>query len=349
MRPAQPRGTILVTLADGRHFEAPPGTPIGEILSAARSTTGAAETVAALINGRLRELTTPVTADVEVRPVTLADARRHAHLSAIARLPAGDRRGGGLFPDASVFIEHSAPTLGAYFCRVRGRADFSRDELDAHRRAHARPSSQADAPHSRRKCGHARAGDGHLRRARRDRQGAPARASQRRKALVLYELRGRRDYFQGYMVPSTRRPRAVSLLHASARVRAAVSASGQPHRAHAVRAVSEAVRRRSPKRGSGSTGCDIRGAGRAERRDRRRPPAGSVARRRGAARSADRPHRVPTSSPPATGCASSSSPGPPRRARRRSRSGWRCSCWRAGAAVRGRARRLLRRPRSDAA
>ena len=127
VRPAQPRGTILVTLPDGRHFEAPPGTPVGEILSAARSTTGA-ETVAALVNGRLRELTTPVTADVEVRPVTLTDAdgmRIYRRSLAFLLITAAAE----VIPDASIYIEHSAPTLGAYYCRVRGRASFSADEL----------------------------------------------------------------------------------------------------------------------------------------------------------------------------------------------------------------------------
>ena len=36
-----------------------------------------------------------------------------------------------LFPDAAVHVEHSAPTLGAYYCRVRGRAPFTKADLEA--------------------------------------------------------------------------------------------------------------------------------------------------------------------------------------------------------------------------
>jgi uridine kinase len=200
VRPAQPRGTILVTLRDGRHFEAPPGTPVGEILSAARSTTGAAETVAALMNGRLRELTTPVTADVEVRPITLTDAdgmRIYRRSLAFLLITAAAE----VFPDASIYIEHSAPTLGAYYCRVRGRSSFSADELA---RIEERMRAIVAADERITKVPGTREQAMALFEERGERDKVRLLAHRSQESVVLYELRGRRDYLQGYMVPSTR-------------------------------------------------------------------------------------------------------------------------------------------------
>ena len=63
-----------------------------------------------------------------MRPVTLTDAdgmRIYRRSLAFLLITAAAE----VVPDASIYIEHSAPTLGAYYCRVRGRAPFSADEL----------------------------------------------------------------------------------------------------------------------------------------------------------------------------------------------------------------------------
>ena len=133
IQPGVPRHTVQARLPDGRLFDAPPGAPVGDILTAA----GHHDAVAALVAGRLRELQTPLEKDADVTPITLADGdgtRIYRRSLALLLVTAA----ADLFPDASVFIEHSAPTLGAYFCRVRGRANFSRDELTRIEAAHAR-------------------------------------------------------------------------------------------------------------------------------------------------------------------------------------------------------------------
>jgi uridine kinase len=204
VRPASARDTILATLPDRRHFEAPPGTTVGEILNAARRAQAlppqTSETVAALVNGRLRELITPLTADVEVRPVTLTDAdgmRIYRRSLAFLLITAAAE----VFPEASLYIEHSAPTLGAYYCRVRGRADFSADDL-ARIESRMRAIVAADEPI--RKSLATREEAITIFEGRGEHDKARLLAHRGQDSVMLYELRGRRDYLQGYMVPSTR-------------------------------------------------------------------------------------------------------------------------------------------------
>ena len=56
IRLTAPRSTVHARLPDGRIFEAPPSTPIGDILRVAETLAGADdhEAVAAVIDGRLR-------------------------------------------------------------------------------------------------------------------------------------------------------------------------------------------------------------------------------------------------------------------------------------------------------
>lgn len=78
VRPAVPRANVLLTLPDGRIFEAPIGMTLAEILQGVAAQTGEStatpcggtpRAVAALVNGRLRDLTTPLTEDASVVPV----------------------------------------------------------------------------------------------------------------------------------------------------------------------------------------------------------------------------------------------------------------------------------------
>jgi uridine kinase len=105
-----------------------------------------------------------------------------------------------VFPDAEVVVEHAAPPVGAYFCAVRGHERFTPDDLrqlDARMReivARDEPILKSVVPCTR-PCS--------LFHARGETDKARLLAHRTKDTLVLYELRGRRDYFQGYMVPST--------------------------------------------------------------------------------------------------------------------------------------------------
>ena len=201
IRLTSPRDTVHARLPDGRIFEAPPSTPIGDILRVAEAQAGVEghEAVAAVVEGRLRELTMPLLWDSAVAPVTLNDtdgSRIYRRSLTLVLVTAAAE----LFPDAAVFVEHSAPTMGAYYCRVRGREPFSASELDAIAER-MRAIVQADVPIHKTKVPLAQAvaifeGRGETDKAR-------LLTHRQQDSLVLYELCGRRDYFQGYMLPST--------------------------------------------------------------------------------------------------------------------------------------------------
>ena len=209
IRRAQPRETVHARLPDGRIYEAPPGTAIGDILHAAErdlAPNGRAA-VAAIVGGRLRELATPLYSDADVAPVTLADAdgtRIYRRSLSLLLVTAADE----LFPNVAVSIEHSAPTLGAYFCRVRGRAPFTRDELDAIA-ARMRAIVEADEPILKTRVPLAEAIA--ICEARGETDKVRLLTHRQQDSLVLYELRGRQEYFQGYMLPATGRLRLFAL------------------------------------------------------------------------------------------------------------------------------------------
>lgn len=207
IRPSGPRPTIQAHLPDGRLFEAPPGTAVGDVLEVAAHDGQRGWAVAALVDGRLRELVTPLTADADVAPVTLADSdgtRIYRRSLALLLITATSE----LFPEANVFIEHSAPTLGAYFCRLRGRDPFTTGELAAIE-ARMREIVAADEPIRRKTVTRAEAIAIFEQRGETDK--ARLLAHRDRETVSLYELRARIDYFQGFMLPATGRLRRFAL------------------------------------------------------------------------------------------------------------------------------------------
>ena len=198
-----PRDSAHARLPDGRVYDAPPGTPLGDILDVARregtSATAEAPAVAAIVDGRLRELHTPLVRDADVTPVTLADsdgARIYRRSLAFLLVTAASET----FPEADVIVEHSAPTVGGYFCAVSGRDPFSAEEL---RTLERRMREIVERDESIVKSVVPVTQAVQLFQDRGETDKARLMAHRRKETLVLYELRGRRDYFQGYMVPST--------------------------------------------------------------------------------------------------------------------------------------------------
>lgn len=63
--PAKPRTTVQVRFGDEQVFEAPRGTPLEAFIRAA-SLDDSAPVVAALVNGKLCELTHPIMTDADV-------------------------------------------------------------------------------------------------------------------------------------------------------------------------------------------------------------------------------------------------------------------------------------------
>jgi uridine kinase len=195
--PSSPRQTAQIWLADGRVYEGPVGTPLQEFIAAAEPQ-ATVPIVGAIVDGQLRELSYHVEQDVEVTPLSLgtSDGMRiyRRSLSFLLIVAAHE-----LFPTARVVVDHSVP-LGGYHCRLEGREPLTADEL-AGLEAHMREIAAEDAP---------------IHKERIPLQDAIALARERgeddmirllpyrdKEYLTTYKLRGVRDTFHGYMVPST--------------------------------------------------------------------------------------------------------------------------------------------------
>lgn len=197
VRSAKPRETAQVRLPDGRIFEAPVGTPVEQYISTAMSD-NPVPVIAALVNGDLRELTYPIRSDARVDPVFLSDSDgvRIYRRSLSFLLVAAVRE---LFPEAQIFVDHTLP-FGGFFCQVRGRESFSAEEL-AQIEAHMREIVAEDLPITREPVPLSEVIDTF--RARGEMEKVSLLARRQKGFLSLYNLRGIRDYFHGYMVPST--------------------------------------------------------------------------------------------------------------------------------------------------
>ncbi len=192
-----PRETAQVWFDDGRVFEGPIGTPLEDFIRAAGSDPRV-PTVAALIDNELRELAYRVEGDIEVIPITMSDSdgfRIYRRSLAFLMVTAADE----LFPEASLYVDHSL-TFGGYFCQVQGRRPFDPDEL-AQIDARMREIVAADEPIRKERVPLAEAIS--LFRARGDDDKVRLLGKRSKDYLTLYQLRGLRDYFHGYMLPST--------------------------------------------------------------------------------------------------------------------------------------------------
>jgi len=198
IRPAQPRTRLQATLPDGRVFDAPIGTPVRDVLRAAYGEP-TWPFMAAIVDGRLRELTFAPGRDAAITPLDAATAdgvRVYRRSLAFMMLVAFDE----VFPGSEIFIEHSATTAAGYYCEVRGRGHFTQDDLRTVERR-MRAIVAEDAPITRERVSREEAIAVYESRGETDK--ARLLAHRERDSLTLYRLRGRRDYLQGYMVPST--------------------------------------------------------------------------------------------------------------------------------------------------
>lgn len=195
--PTLPRTDVQARFPDGRAFNGPMGTPIEEFVQAAQWQSPG-EVVAALVNGRLRELSRPLEQDADIVPVTTADSdgvriyRRSLSFLLIAAAAQ-------LFPDHTISVHHSMP-FGGYYCERDDQRPLSTAELDRLRqRMQELVGANLPITHVRVSLDEALA----LFRQAGDQEKADLFAKRRKDYLTLYELNGVRDYFHGFMVPST--------------------------------------------------------------------------------------------------------------------------------------------------
>jgi uridine kinase len=196
---SEPRQTVRVTFPDGTVLEGAVGTTIEQFLQAYSSTIQPlTDIMGGILDGRLRELGRPVMADGKLEPVHLgqSDGGRIYRRSLILLLTAALD---GLFPDARVNVRYALPE-GGFYCKLTNRNPLNTDELE-HLENHMRAIVAANEPIRKQTVPLETAQKLF---AERDDEDKVRLLEQRtRNTLVLYSLRGRQDYYYGYMLPST--------------------------------------------------------------------------------------------------------------------------------------------------
>jgi len=196
--PTERRATVQVRLPDGRVLEGPRGATLEAFIQAA-AYPPEQRVVAALMNGRLRELCFPLMEDADLAPVTTADndgARIYRRSLSFLMIAAAAE----VLPGQVVTIHHSMP-FGGYYCE-RGDAQRLSDEELAALRLRMRQLVDADLPIDNIRVPLDEALSFFQEHG--DLEKADLFARRRKDYLTLYELNGVRDYFHGFMVPRTR-------------------------------------------------------------------------------------------------------------------------------------------------
>ncbi|MFO7679647.1 MAG: nucleoside kinase [Chloroflexota bacterium] len=199
IQPAPVRDTVQVRFQNGRAFDGPKGATIEEFLQfAAEEDIKKQHIVAAFCDGSLRELAHPLLLDAKVVPVDIGDAdgariyRRS--LSFLMVAAAAD-----VLPGQTITIQHSMP-FGGYYCERPDGVRLTDDELAA-LEARMHELVAQDLPFNKITIPLDEAVQIFVDNG--DTEKAELFARRRKDYLTLYELGEFRDYFHGFMVPST--------------------------------------------------------------------------------------------------------------------------------------------------
>lgn len=207
VKPAPVRTTVQARFSGECAFEGPAGTPVEEFIKAADLHTDG-QIVAALVNGKLRELSVPLQSDATVVPITTADSdggriyRRS--LSFLMIVAAAE-----VFPGHTITVHHSMP-FGGYYCERDDEGRLTDAEM-ARLKQRMCELVEADLPIYQVRVPLDEALQ--LFRDSGDLEKAELFARRRKDYLTLYELNGVRDYFHGFMVPRTSYLRLFDLRH----------------------------------------------------------------------------------------------------------------------------------------
>lgn len=198
--PAKSRQTIQVHLPQDVVWEGPIGTSLEEFMQASQMP-AQPRIVAGLINGKLRELTQPLDHDADITPVTMSDldgSRIYRRSLCFLMIAAAV----DVFPKSSITIQHSMP-FGGFYCEYvtpNGSIGITHTQLEQLKQR-MRSLVAANLPISQIRLPLHEALQ--LFRNNGDSEKAELFAKRRKDYLTLYELNGVRDYFHGFMLPST--------------------------------------------------------------------------------------------------------------------------------------------------
>lgn len=197
VRRCEPSDTSQVRFPDGSVYEAPLGTPLEEFIRVGLPN-ATAPIVAARVNGKLKELTYPITRDADVIPLSISssDGMRIYRRSLCFLLITAVNE---LFPGTRIVVDHSL-AVGGLFCHVLKREPFTEEQIrQIETRMHEIVAE--DAPIVKRRIPLSEAITGFQRRGWDDK--VRLLRYREKDYLTVYTLRGEWDYFYGYMVPST--------------------------------------------------------------------------------------------------------------------------------------------------
>ncbi len=191
------RDSVEVILEDGTIMSGPRYTPIGEFMKVYQDPE-APQIVGAIVNSELRELTFPISTDSKIIPIDMAhsDGARIYRRSLTFLLEVAFIE---LFPNWSLTIDHSVSS-GAYYCHVPEKEPFDKNDLENLKKV-MWEIVEADEPLIREKVALEVAKDFFRKHGQEDKLRLLNYRSD--DFLVLYSLRGKRDYHHGYMVPSS--------------------------------------------------------------------------------------------------------------------------------------------------
>ena len=197
VRRGKPRKTAQIRLPDGRIFEAPVGATLEEYFASIDFDLPA-PIMAAHINGELRELTYHIMDDSAVSPITLADSdgsRIYNRSLAFLMITAVEQ----LFPDANITVQYGL-NFGGYYCTLTGKPTFTVQEL-AQIQSRMRQMVQDNLPIGKERLPIEDALQLFESKGYTDK--LSLLRSRKKDYLTLYTLDTGKDYFHGYMVPST--------------------------------------------------------------------------------------------------------------------------------------------------
>ncbi len=194
---SQIRGTVQARFPDGRAFDAPNGTTLEAFMQAAQPKANG-RIVAALKNGKLRELSHPLREDALLVPVTSSDSdggRIYRRSLCFLMIAAADE----IWPGKIITIQHSMP-FGGYYCECdKGDCTEPTELQQLKQRMQALVDADLPIHQVRMPLDEALA----LFHQGGDLEKANLFAKRRKDYLTMYELNGVRDYFHGFMVPRT--------------------------------------------------------------------------------------------------------------------------------------------------
>ena len=191
-----PRETIQIQLPDGVVLEGPRGAKLESFIRGLSAPE--VPIVGAIVDWELRELTYPINRDAEVRFVTMseADGMRIYRRSLTFLLAAAFDE---LFPEAKLYVDHSISS-GGYFCRVVAREALDESELAALEKR-MQEIVKENLPFEKSQVPLDEAIEYFKKKAYIDK--VKLLAHRRKPHLVLYRLGNMKDYYHGYMVPSS--------------------------------------------------------------------------------------------------------------------------------------------------